>query len=109
MSKGNEQNNSKKNIQYIAFTTIILIIIATLIIVKTYFSKADKWIILKNSSSDKISTSYSILTQNLFAKSSFLQSDLTNVTSLVEYKEQTWYQKIFENIRNFFINLFKKG
>ena len=32
-----------------------------------------------------------------------------NVTSLVEYKEQTWYQKIFENIRNFFINLFKKG
>lgn len=32
-----------------------------------------------------------------------------NVTSLVEYKEQTWYQKIFENIRKFFINLFKKG
>ena len=30
-------------------------------------------------------------------------------TSLVEYKEQTWYQKIFENIRNFFMNLFKKG
>lgn len=30
-------------------------------------------------------------------------------TLLVEYKEQTCYQKIFENIRNFFMNLFKKG
>ena len=30
-------------------------------------------------------------------------------SSLVEYKEQTWYQKIFDNIRKFFINLFKKG
>lgn len=30
-------------------------------------------------------------------------------TCLTEYKKISWYQKIFENIKNFFISLFKRG
>ena len=50
----------------------------------------------------QLSEKYS--TEKLFKNKKLNNVTNTNVTDLIEYKEQRWYQKIFEKI----LNLFKK-
>lgn len=47
---------------------------------------------------------------NLFKnKTEKIEQVNDEIVALTEIKETSWYQRIFDNIKRFFINLFKKG
>lgn len=85
MKKGNELNTGKKYVAVYIFITCIVIILASVIVVKTYLSHANRWNVKSGSLNTSFNT-HAILSQNLASsdENSNINNQSNDVINMLE-------------------------
>ena len=86
MNKGKKENNHKKYMTIYVLLTLSIIIIASVCVVKTYLSHANRWNVKSGTLHNNIYTTHSILSQNLQSSedAANLQTQSNDILNIIE-------------------------